>query len=261
MMVNDYHMQLDTPAQKKAHETLYGNGELAKYSYHVSSDPLTRYLRDRRLHLALEILRETYGEEVFGFSVLSVCGGVGGEGVFFRRAGFRDVTVSDFSENALQIAKSLDGSLKTLAIDAEAMDLSDRSFDIVLVHDGLHHLPRPGTGFAEMLRVAKRAAIVIEPYNGLVGDLLGQEWEMTEGEMNFVYRWDRKMIEQTAKSFLLKKFKMIIVRRLWDHGLLVSKIVGKLPHGWKLLACKVVYGILRPLNFTGNNLVAVVVKE
>jgi ubiquinone/menaquinone biosynthesis C-methylase UbiE len=47
--------------------------------------------------------------------------------------------------------------------DAERLPFRDRSFDLVYVHDGLHHLERPEAALAEMTRVARRAVSVTEP--------------------------------------------------------------------------------------------------
>jgi hypothetical protein len=63
----------------------------------------------------------------------------------------------------------------------------------------LHHLPRPVTGFTEMLRVAKKAVIVIEPYDSLIGNLLGTEWEEQGTAINYVYRWDKNSFTQAKK--------------------------------------------------------------
>jgi SAM-dependent methyltransferase len=47
--------------------------------------------------------------------------------------------------------------------DVEHLPFEDQSFDLVLVHDGLHHLERPQAGLAEMARVARRWVSVTEP--------------------------------------------------------------------------------------------------
>jgi ubiquinone/menaquinone biosynthesis C-methylase UbiE len=85
------------------------------------------------------------------------------------------------------------------------LDLPDNSYDLVVVQDGLHHLPRPVTGFTEMLRVAKKAVIVIESYDSWVGDLIGTEFEVQGNAINFAFRWNRKMMVQVTKSFLLRR--------------------------------------------------------
>ena len=41
-----------------------------------------------------------------------------------------------------------------IVADIEHLPFTDRSFDVVLVHDGLHHLEQPRTGLTEMARVA-----------------------------------------------------------------------------------------------------------
>jgi SAM-dependent methyltransferase len=254
-------MNSTLPPQQTAHEEHYGGDDISRFAFHTSNDPFTRYLRDRRLQKGLEVLKKQFGKELFSMKVLSVCGGAGGEGIFFRRAGFEDVTVSDFSENALSIARKLDVNLKTIQLDAEAMKIPDGSYDIVIVHDGLHHLPRPVTGFNEMLRVAKMAAIVIEPYEGLVGRAIGTEWESTEGAMNFVFRWDRRLIEQTVKSFLLKNFSGIKVIRLWDHSLVISKLTRLVPGSMRCSFARFIYAVLGTINFAGNNMIAIVFKN
>ena len=74
---------------------------------------------------------------------------------------------------ALDVCKARDPRLDTRQMDAEALDVPDNSYDIVLVQDGLHELRRPVLGLTEMLRVARRAVIVIEPHTGVVAGLLG----------------------------------------------------------------------------------------
>ena len=73
-----------------------------------------------------------------------------------------------------------------------------------------------------MLRVAKKGVVVIEPYNSMVGNFIGTEWEEHDGAINFVYRWDRKMMEQTVKSYLLKNYQKIRVFRIWDHNVVIG---------------------------------------
>ena len=72
--------------------------------------------------------------------------------------------------------------------DAEDVPLSDGSFDVCEVHDGLHHLPRPFEAIAEMARVAREGLIIIEPnqpspllpellYDTLINDVDGADVE------------------------------------------------------------------------------------
>ncbi|MDQ4069369.1 MAG: class I SAM-dependent methyltransferase [Actinomycetota bacterium] len=247
-------------SQRAAFGECYGSGD-ERWAFHYTSDPLTRYLRDRRLNLALDALTNAVPTDVAIESVLVVCGGVGGEGTFFRKRGFRDVTVSDFSSEALERCKRLDPALKTSILHAERMDVPDSSYDLVVVQDGLHHLPRPALGFTEMLRVARVAVVLIEPHRGVIGKLLGHEWEVQRDAVNYVFRWNTMMLEQCTRSYLLSREARVIGTRVWDHGLAVANAVRRLPTSWRFPAAKAIYSALRPMSPIGNMMVGVVVKS
>ncbi|MBK0380211.1 class I SAM-dependent methyltransferase [Mucilaginibacter segetis] len=245
--------------QQHAYEEIYAPEQIAEFGFHITTDLLTRYLRDRRLLKSLKVLQNQC-PEMREWSVLITCGGVGGEGLFFKKQGFNSVTVSDISENSLKICNQFDPEIKTIMLNGESLDLPDNSYDLVVVQDGLHHLPRPVSGFTEMLRVAKKAIVVIEPYDSLIGNLMGTEWEVQGDAVNYVYRWDKNSITQAVKSFLLKDYKLIKVLRFWDHGLMVSRITGKLPKSVQPIAAKVFYGLFWPFDAIGNMMVAVILK-
>lgn len=235
---------------------------LERWGFHDTTNPVVRYVRDRRLNLVMSILSKHLGSNLSDFSALSVCGGVGGEASFLRRAGFGTVTNSDFSENALEICRRRDPELKNLCLNAESIDQEDNSHDVVIVQDGLHHLPRPVLGFNEMLRVARRAVVVLEPHAGLAGKFLGREWEEHEGVFNYVFRWDGKLLEQATRSQILKKSCTILSHQIWDHSGCVHKVVRPLGNGkWSLLAAKAIYAGLSPFNFLGNNFIGIVIKD
>jgi SAM-dependent methyltransferase len=231
------------------------------WSFHVTSDPLTRFLRDRRMRIALDVLRKRELLDPARQSVLVVCGGVGGEGVFLRRFGFGDVTVTDLSDAALAVCRRLDPQLKTLPLNTEDMvQIPDGGYDLVVVQDGLHHLPRPVLGFTEMLRVARTAVIVIEPHDSLVGRLVGTEWERQGDAVNYVFRWTHSMLKQAALSYLLRSDSIVLTRRVWDHNVAVGRAVKRLPEHWRLAGAKAIYRALSPVNRLGNMMVGVVVK-
>lgn len=253
-------MVTDTEVHRAAFADAYSDPD-SRWHFHYTDDPLTRYLRDRRLDRALRILSDNTQLDMATQRVLVVCGGVGGEGTYLRKAGFADVTVSDFSPEALERCRRFDPLLKTLLIDAEGMDLPDSSYDIVLAQDGLHHLPRPAVGLTEMLRVARQAVVVIEPHTGLVARIAGTEWEVQGQAVNYVFRWNRLLLEQCTRSFLLSQGAKVVVNRIWDHGSLVSRAVAQLPYGLRLPAAKVVYASLRYASRAGNMMIGVVIKD
>ncbi|WP_374948573.1 class I SAM-dependent methyltransferase [Mucilaginibacter sp.] len=246
--------------QQNAYEEIYAPEQKSEFDFHITPDPLTRYLRDRRLLKSLEVLKD-FDADYKNWSVLLTCGGVGGEGIFFKKNGFADVTVSDISENSLKICNEFDPTIKTIMLNGESLDIDDNSYDLVVVQDGLHHLPRPVSGFTEMLRVARKAVIVIEPYDSLIGNLIGTEWEVQGDAINYVFRWDKKTFTQVVKSYLLKDYAPIKVLRFWDHGLAVSKLASKFPKSMQLSVAKLIYTLFSPFNFMGNMFVGIKIMK
>jgi ubiquinone/menaquinone biosynthesis C-methylase UbiE len=249
--------------QQERANRVHGDPTEGLWDYHYTSDPLIRYLRDRRLHRALKELDKRGRLDVAKQSVLLVCGGVGGEGTFLANQGFADVTVSDLSEKAMELCRRFDGRLKTSVLNAEHMsEVEDGSYDLVLVQDGLHHLPRPVLGFTEMLRVARSAVVVIEPHSGLIARAIGTQWEVDGDAVNYVFRWNRSMLEQTTRSYLLQEDAEVITCRFFDHNLVVNRMVSKLPlpRRTKLLAAKAAYGLLHFAAPIGNMMVGIVLK-
>jgi ubiquinone/menaquinone biosynthesis C-methylase UbiE len=249
--------------QRERADHVHGDTSEGLWDYHYTGDPLIRYLRDRRLHRALKELDKRGKLKPAKQSVLLVCGGVGGEGTFFANQGFLDVTVSDLSEKAMEICRRSDERLKTRVLNAEDLsEVEDGSYDLVVVQDGLHHLPRPVLGFTEMLRVARTAVVVIEPHSGLVAKAIGREWEVEGDAVNYVFRWNRSILEQATRSYLLQENAEVIPCRFFDHNLVVNRAVSKLPLPRKaqLLAAKTIYGFLSLIAAAGNMMVGIVVK-
>jgi SAM-dependent methyltransferase len=106
-------------------------------------------------------------EEIRGRSALTVCGGSGMDAEFLARAGAGPVVSSDLSPGAAARAavraQRFGVELLPVIADVEHLPFADRSFDLVFVHDGLHHLEDPARGIREMARVARRAVSVNEP--------------------------------------------------------------------------------------------------
>jgi ubiquinone/menaquinone biosynthesis C-methylase UbiE/uncharacterized protein YbaR (Trm112 family) len=105
--------------------------------------------------------------ELRGASALSVCGGSGMDAEFLLQAGAEPVVCADLSLGAalraLERARRFGLALTPVVADVERLPFADRSFDVVYVHDGLHHLEDPLVGLREMARVARVAVSVNEP--------------------------------------------------------------------------------------------------
>lgn len=106
-----------------------------------------------------------------GGVALSVCGGSGMDAEYLARRGAR-VLAADLSLGAAQRARERAErfGLPILAVvaDAARLPLEDRSVDIALVHDGLHHLADPRAGLLELARVSRAAVAVIEPTRAVI---------------------------------------------------------------------------------------------
>jgi len=207
--------------QKNSFDKSFGKQAL-DLSHHTTTDPLTRFARDRRLEIAwTQLIRPVL--DPAASSALVVCGGAGGEARWLLDKGFQRVVNSELSPEGLQYSSRIAPGAETAEANAEALPFPDSSFDLVLVQDGLHHLPRPVLGFHEMLRVTRHLALVIEPHDGLVARCLGTEWENPGPHENFVFRWNARLMEQAAKSQLGRGCRTRCIRH-FNHNMWTMKI-------------------------------------
>ena len=106
------------------------------------------------------------GPHLVGASALTVCGGSGMDAEFLARAGAR-VVATDISLGAArrtrERARRYGLDVTPIVADVEHLPFGEKAFDLVLVHDGLHHLEAPFVGLAEMARVARRWVSATEP--------------------------------------------------------------------------------------------------
>lgn len=118
---------------------------------------------------------------------------------------------------------NMDSRMIYSQVNAECTDISSKSFDLVLVKEGLHHLARPILGFYEMLRITKDAVIIIEPSDTCIGRLLEKlglthVYEINQENIskkkngnettvryrdNYVFRWTPEKFDELLKSYYL----------------------------------------------------------
>ena len=155
------------------------------------------------------------GLSLAGSTVLEVCGGSGMMAEKFARAG-ATVTSTDFSSSAVgrmrERARCYDFDLHTLTADAEQLPFADRSFDIVTVHDGLHHLEQPALAIREMARVAKRAVLIMDPANAALTRIavklgIAEDIEDAGNEV-------KRLIRMSWRRFSRVRFKDVRWRRM-----------------------------------------------
>jgi hypothetical protein len=72
---------------------------------------------------------------------------------------------SDLNTSQLKPAV-LDGFVDEVRdIDVEAIPFADNSVDLIIAKETFHHWPRPFLGLYEMIRVARQAVLLIEPFD------------------------------------------------------------------------------------------------
>lgn len=212
--------------QRLVHDERYKNGVRA----HVNSeDILIRYLVRWRLRKAIEVLTvESSGAFTKSSRILVLCSGEGLEGSILADDGFLDVTVSDISPMGMQQATSRDTRLKTLVINVQDCRLPDGDFDLVIVQDGLHHLQSPVSGFTEMLRLSRYACFFLEPHDSWIGNKIGTKWEINSGVENFVFRWNKELVEQVASSYLGRGSFRNLSFSFFHHNIVLERIGRKM---------------------------------
>jgi len=117
------------------------------------------YWRHARMYEAVDYFKAdldatwlTVGDGRFGLDAMRIA-----------ERGFRNVLPSDISEALLKKSKE-QGRITNYAVEnAERLTFDDESFDYVFCKESYHHFPRPGLALYEMLRVARKAVILIEP--------------------------------------------------------------------------------------------------
>ena len=151
-----------------------------------------------------------------------VVGGSAEDGRTLNRIGFTSITLSNLLDPRPSEQANLDNAgMRAVRVDAEAMELPDNSYDLVLAHEVLHHCRSPHKALLEMLRVSRRHVIFLEPNNSLTMRLLLKlrlsfPYELpaviasgfqTGGVRdscvpNYIYRWSAMDLYQTAASYL-----------------------------------------------------------
>lgn len=174
-----------------------------------------------------------------GFDLLSdvlVVGGSAEDGRTLRRIGFTRITLSNLLDPRPSEQADLDDvGMRAVRVDAEAMDLADNSYDLVLAHEVLHHCRSPHKALLEMLRVSRRHVILLEPNNSLVMRLLlklrfsfpyelpaviasgFQTGGVRDSSIpNHIYRWNPVEVYQTTASYLAESEFDLYTQKYWD---------------------------------------------
>jgi ubiquinone/menaquinone biosynthesis C-methylase UbiE len=119
-----------------------------------------------------------------------------------------DITITDFSEDAVNTVLKLFPGINGKVVDNENLPFPDDFFDYTFIAEALHHLPRPHIGLYELLRVSKYGLIVKEPNDSWLtrfATKLGLAQEV-EKSGNYVYRYSKREIQKISNSLFYKYY-------------------------------------------------------
>jgi ubiquinone/menaquinone biosynthesis C-methylase UbiE len=124
-------------------------------------------------------------------------GQYGLDSVRLRKRGVSSVLPTDIASATLREAKAR-GIIDDYRVEnAERLSFADRSFDYVFCKEAFHHFPRPFLALYEMLRVARKGVVLIEPQDQ-VGSLLKQAIYCTRRLMGRRRHFDQDRYEDSG---------------------------------------------------------------
>lgn len=126
-------------------------------------------------------------------------------GYFKKRYPNAQCIASDLDANGILEAASTGYVDSVVSADIEKLPFEDSEIDIVIAKEAFHHWPRPMLGLYEMIRVAAKAIVMIEPYDVMhssVTPLLEERAFSDHYEWigNYVYQISLREILKTAWS-------------------------------------------------------------
>ena len=188
-------------------------------SFYTDPNSVDAWLHTRMLDTLLPLVR-AYPTATW----VTVGDGKYGSDAFYLEQHGADVTATSIIPATLQAAQEKGYIKKYLVENAECMTSPDDSYDFVLCKASYHHFPRPPMAFYEMLRVARRAVILIEPIEGAWRPLdfakqivkrviRGDRTSQFEVSGNFLYRTN---LREVAKMMMALGGPSIAVRKFND---------------------------------------------
>jgi SAM-dependent methyltransferase len=133
-------------------------------------------------------------------------GRFGLDAINLKRYGADYVLATDLAEPLLKASRDQGHILEYSIENAEHLSFADRSFDYVFCKESYHHFPRPMLALYEMLRVARKGVVLVEPNDRersplrLLKRLMrcGAPLETYEEDGNYVYSISEREITKVA---------------------------------------------------------------
>jgi len=153
-MADDFHVR-----SHRAHERAYESEQHTRFASTWTHDDTVDWWRHARMHSCLEPLLEAYP----GARWVTIGDGRYGTDAHYLLQHGAKALATDISETMLRRAKAEGFITEYKKENAEQLSFADNSFDFALCKEAYHHMPRPMMAVYEMLRVARRAVVFIEP--------------------------------------------------------------------------------------------------
>ena len=142
-----------------AHELLYDNEKAALLLSTWMKDGTVDAWRHQQMYECLDPLLA----EVQGCNWLTVGDGRCGTDAHYLEQHGMTAVATDISDTMLKAAQSVGFIKQYKKENAERLSFADDSFDFVLCKEAYHHFPRPMVALYEMMRVARKGVVLIEP--------------------------------------------------------------------------------------------------
>jgi ubiquinone/menaquinone biosynthesis C-methylase UbiE len=158
-----------------------------------------------------------------------------------------DALASDISDVLLKEAMQLGYITQYSKENAESLSFADNQFDYVLCKESYHHFPRPMLALYEMLRVSRKAILLIEPndlyitnkflailsrsINGLAKSILGKDnhKHRFEESGNYLYSLSRREVEKLALGLCYCTVAFKGINNIYFEGVEYEDIVAHGP--------------------------------
>lgn len=125
-------------------------------------------------------------------------GRYGTDANYLLTKGVKSVLSTDISDACLKMAKKNGFISDYKNENAESLSFKNNSFDYVLCKESYHHFPRPMLALYEMLRVARKSVILIEPQDNNI--LIPSRFRL-----NTLIKWSKQVIKNSIKKALKKE--------------------------------------------------------
>jgi ubiquinone/menaquinone biosynthesis C-methylase UbiE len=160
-----------TEVSYERHEDHYDadSGEHGTVAERLDRDTVDAYRHHRMYETVTPILKSDPDS-----SWLTVGDGKYGSEARFLSENGADALPTDISTDLLEAAKSAGYIAEYSKENAESLSFDDGAFEYVLCKESYHHFPRPMVALYEMLRVARKAVVLIEPQDSHVERTLRQ---------------------------------------------------------------------------------------